>query len=370
MSKKHFSWLLVVTIVVAVLVVLIPGKTGNENVFESRLLLPNLAEQVNNLDEVRIINAGDTAAVSLQRKDDQWVVDQAAAYPANWEMVRNLLRNLAQAQIVENKTANPEYYSRLGVEDVAQADATGVKVVFGGVADIPSIIVGKNAQGRDGQYVRLGNSDQSALIGSQLEVPATAQQWLEREIIDVPSSEVVEFEITHADGETISASKVSADDADFVLHAIPDGREISSAWTVNQVGGALAALQLDSVRKADEIDWTDAVVFSLLTADGVRVQAQLTATENESWIGLTASAHLSAQSATESSPDVHTEDGAEDGQEAAPPDMAVADAGSASVNRAETINQRVSGWAYQIPSYKYDAMIKRMEDMLKSLEES
>jgi hypothetical protein len=34
--------------------------------------------------------------------------------------------------------------------------------------------------------------------------------------------------------------------------------------------------------------------------------------------------------------------------------------------RAETINQRASGWAYRIPKYKYDAMTKRMNDLLKA----
>ena len=43
MSKKHFSWLLAITVIVAILVLLVPGKTAKENLFESRKLLPDLA---------------------------------------------------------------------------------------------------------------------------------------------------------------------------------------------------------------------------------------------------------------------------------------------------------------------------------------
>ena len=38
--------------------------------------------------------------------------------------------------------------------------------------------------------------------------------------------------------------------------------------------------------------------------------------------------------------------------------------------RAAAVNERVSGWAYRIPKYKYDAMTKRMEDLLKETDES
>ena len=39
-------------------------------------------------------------------------------------------------------------------------------------------------------------------------------------------------------------------------------------------------------------------------------------------------------------------------------------------SRVDEINSRVAGWAYQIPSYKADQMKKRVEDLLKSEEES
>jgi hypothetical protein len=47
MSKKHFSSLLLVTAVVAVLIMLMPGKTSKESTFQKPRLLPDLAEQVN-----------------------------------------------------------------------------------------------------------------------------------------------------------------------------------------------------------------------------------------------------------------------------------------------------------------------------------
>jgi hypothetical protein len=34
--------------------------------------------------------------------------------------------------------------------------------------------------------------------------------------------------------------------------------------------------------------------------------------------------------------------------------------------RAETINKRVTGWAYRIPEYTFDSMTRRKDDLLQS----
>ena len=58
MSKKHFSTLLLVTVVVAVLVLLVPGKTAKQSAFQKHRLLPGLATLVNDIEYVRLTGAG------------------------------------------------------------------------------------------------------------------------------------------------------------------------------------------------------------------------------------------------------------------------------------------------------------------------
>ncbi len=48
-------------------------------------------------------------------------------------------------------------------------------------------------------------------------------------VIDLMAGEVAEARITHPDGETVTARKVSADDPDFGLVELPEGRA-SGAW--------------------------------------------------------------------------------------------------------------------------------------------
>lgn len=354
MSRKHFSLLLGVTLVVALLVLLLPGKTGRESDVARTPLLPDLQEQVNQLDWLRVTGPAETVIVTLSRGDGYWQVEEANGYRADWEQLKTLLTDLTQAEIVEAKTDNPAYYGRLGVADVNQPDAGGVLIEFAEPSGLPALIVGNRSEGRDGHYVRLQDAAQSVLIDRSLEVPRDRMAWLEKEIVHVADSEVVEVELLHADGERVVARKASADDENFALQGIPEGREVQSAWSVNSLANGLASLTLDAVVPDTEIDWSGSERFGLVTADGLRMDAELVAVESVAddeasetahWIRLQAGLY---QTAVESGVTPPEEEAAETRE------------------RAETINLRVSGWAYRIPKYKYDAMTKRLNDLLKA----
>lgn len=378
MSRKHFSLLLIVTLAVAVVVLLLPGRTGHESGMARATFMPDLQAEVNALDWLRIRGPGDRVVATLQRSGDHWQVEEANGYRADWERLRGLLADLAQAEIVEPKTDNPAYYSRLGVEDVDAPDASGLEIEFAESTGLPAVIVGKRAEGREGCYVRRADSAASALIDRNLELPATTADWLETDIVDIPDSEVVEVDIQHPDGERVVARKVSADDEHFQLEDMPEGREIRSAWTVDSLANALSSLTLEAVRPQAELNWDGALQFAVVTADGLRVDASLIDVGNEAaadadgsdadaaapgeyWIRLQAGLYQTAldRAVQESVAGEPGDDMAAESGETVDP-----------AERARTINARVEGWAYRIPKYKFDAMNKNMADLLKALPEA
>ena len=351
MNKRHFSTLLLVTAVVALLVLLVPGKTSKESAFQKHRLLPGLATLVNDIEHVQLTGAGGVTIATLNRRDGKWLVAESSDYRADWTVLRQLLSDLAAAEVIEGKTSNPELYSRLGVEDVDGPDAAGVLIGFAEETGLPSLIAGNKAQGREGQYVRLSGSEQSVLIDRALTVPGDMQQWLDREIIDVQEGELVEVSVTHPDGEQILLQKVSADDADFELQGIPGDREIKSNYTVNSIAGSMASLRLDAVVPASDIDWSDAVNVSLLTADSLQVSVKLVPVEDQHWISLSASVYQPAGSGEPVTTDTET------------------DAPLEPAERVSRINDRVAGWAYRIPQSKAGLLTKRMDDLLVAPEE-
>ena len=379
MSRKHFSWLLVATLLVGVVVFLLPGPTGKESEFDVQPLFPGLAGQVNDIDLVRVIGPGEETIATLQRKDDAWVVDEFGGYPADWAELKTVLAALAQARVVEQKTANPDYFDRLGVEDISSEDSTATLLRLGADDAAMSVLIGDSAEGRDGQYVRLEGGDRALLIDQPLNLPTAGKDWLQREIIDIADSEVVEVNIRHANGESLAALKTSADDDDFVLQGIPEGREVLSAWSVNNLASALSNLQLDDVTREDQVEFSGASQFSLLTADGLEIKAEIVTVDEQHWLRLNAAVREVEVVETEKEESSDPENpgpgelAAGEGQaDESPEDAADTqdDPEAETRLRAENINQRVSGWAYAIPAYKAEIMNKRMADVLKTLPEA
>ena len=130
--KRSFAYLAVVTLAALVVLFFIaPGDRPSSDVTADALLLPGLAEQVNDVNRIEIVKAGSNTVATLRKGEQQWRVDQMGGYRADWSKIQALLAALAQARVIEAKTDKPEYYSRLGVEDISAEDAGGVLVNFG-----------------------------------------------------------------------------------------------------------------------------------------------------------------------------------------------------------------------------------------------
>ena len=97
MSKKHFSFLLILTMVVALLAaLLVPERTSDDPDANLGPLFPLADTWVNDVEWLRIVSV--EGELRLTRRDAQWQVDALAGYPADWERLRTLLADLAQAE--------------------------------------------------------------------------------------------------------------------------------------------------------------------------------------------------------------------------------------------------------------------------------
>jgi hypothetical protein len=329
MSKRHFSILLLISLAVALAVFLIPSRTSRDASAEPSVYMPELAAMVNDIERIRITTNGGSEVVTLERGEGGWSVREFTAYGADWSVLKPLLADLSQAEVQEVKTSNPEYYDRLGVEDPLSEGSESTLIEFPDDESIPAVIVGNQAQGREGRYLRRQSESRSVLVDRTITIPLDSKGWLEREIVDIPDAEVVTVRISHGDGETIEISRVDTTVNDFALDAIPEGRKTKSAYAVNQLASSLSSLALDGVAPVDDVSWEGAIGLTVITESGLQVDARLVEDEEHRWLRLEAS-----------------------GDEA-----------------ADAINQRVTAWAYQIPLYKFDAINKRMEDLLAEVEE-
>lgn len=358
--KRSFLYLAALT-VVAILVVTFTGPGGTPvNSTEQALLVPELSKQINDVDRVEITAAGNNVVATMVKSGNSWQLVQMGGYRADWQKLRTMLADLAQARVVENKTDKPEYYARLGVEDIAGADAGGVLVKLSVADETTGILVGKVAQGRPGQYVRLENVAASALVDREVDVYTEALDWADTTIVDINASEVAEVEIIHPGGERVFVTRISADQTDFDFVGLPEGRETRSSWAVNSLGSVFSMLRMDSVRPQDSVDWSNAVSMRLLMFSGVEIMADMVEVDDEYLLRLKAG-HPAANVVHEPSQENEIPTEQQEIEKQAADDVA---------KTVEDINQRVSGWLYAIPKHKYDTMVSKPEDLLKPLEQS
>lgn len=323
-------------------------------------LLPALESALNDVERVTVTKAGGTTVATIERGDDTWTVAEKDGYTADVARLRQALVALAEARIVEQKTANPDLYDRLGVEDVSAASAAGIAIDLEGGGDWPTIVLG-DAEGSEYRYVRLANAATSYMIDKNPNVPRETVDWLERLVVDLDGSRVREVRIEHPGGARLVLRKPDAGTTDFTVENIPEGRELLYAGVANAVGNALRNLRFEDVAPAAalEPDPDQVVNVEYRTFDGLVVEIEGIEQDDEHWIRLTARAET--DEAADGDEDAAGDAGGDEAGQAADADTG----GSEAAAEAARINARVGGWRYRIASYQYDPITRRMSDLLK-----
>ncbi len=393
MNRKTLIGLAVATAVALAIAVMLrfsqqPRSSGDEG-RPSEALAPALVGHVNDVDKLVVTGAGGKVLATLVRGDGGWTLQEKGGYAVDTGKLRAFLLKLAESKRLEPKTADAARHVALGVEDVAAADAKGVLVELGGLAQPFRLIVGESSTRGGNTFVRFADEAQSWLASGLLAPEKTAADWLARDLVDIDAARVAEVELTAADGSSVKISKAAEGDADFTLAGIPKGREAASAYAINSLAGALDGVRFDDVvptsdspapasaRKARYATF-DGLVVDVVAweADG-KHYARYVATLDDARAASHAQS-AAAAAATPKAPAAGGEDDAKPGAahaEAAPapaPESAAATDAQSRLARIRdevaALQRRFDGWTFVVPAYKYATLDKSLNDLLKPVE--
>ncbi len=341
---------LAVALVALVLLAIFGERDGTPSAGSGNRLVPGLEDALGELERVTVVKANGETVATLERRPDNWIVTDKHGYVASATKLRQALTGLAEARVLEQKTANPELYDRLGVEDVAGAAAAGVSVTLTAPGrDLPTIVLG-NAEGARYRYARRADEAQSFLIDRNPDFPRAAAQWVDSVIVDVRGDRVRQVTITHADGEVVRLSKAGPELTNFDVAAIPAGRELSYPGVANVSANALRELALEDVEPAAANPAVDPTIVEYRTFDGLVVRVTGVKRNDESWVSVEASVDAEQAAAAAA---------------AAPAEPAATTAPDPAAEAAR-INAKVGGWRYKIAGFQYDQMTRRMADLLEA----
>jgi dipeptidyl aminopeptidase/acylaminoacyl peptidase len=356
-------------------------------------LVGGLSAALNDVVKVRIVEAGNKTAVTLDRVSDGWTVAERGGYAADIPKVRETLIKLAEAKLNEGKTANPERHALVGVEDVAKAEAKGMRVELEGKINAKVVVGNFSTQG-SGTFVRRNDEAQAWLANGNLVLDRDASNWLAKDLLDIGSARIMSVTLGR-EGESFVVAKTSPEQENFALERIPPGREVLSEFEANGIASVLAGLRFDDVVKAETVvaEPGSSISARFATFDGLVVHVTGFTAGGRNFVSLNAevdagradiaakAAQLNAVADYNADQKAEAADSAASGDaaatrseppEPASPPQAVADPDTFVAaerklvdEEAAKLNRRVSGWAYVLPAFKYANINKRLEDLLK-----
>ncbi|MDH3690544.1 MAG: DUF4340 domain-containing protein [Gammaproteobacteria bacterium] len=363
------------TLAVLVIVVIAAAIwTQREPISETKqggTLFPELMGQINSANKLKGKTNQDTFTVV--REDNQWVVQEKSGYPADSEKLRKFIIGLAELKRLEPKTSNPELYQKLDLQDVDEAGAKSLQVTVEGENGdaLVNLIVGKEASSAGSTeskywYVRIPNEKQAWLVQGSLPIDKQANEWLDREILQLTRDRVHEVRVQHADGETVVIRRENGDETDYILVDQPEGTVVDSQWGINTIATTFAELTLEDVAPVSVIEKESDSEFvaEIKAFDGLQVELEATKVADQMYVVL----HASVSSAIPNRlSEVDQSDGA--GGESASPTGAEDD--NMSIRQeAESLNARWQGWAYIIPEYAVSNLAVRKEELIKANEQA
>jgi hypothetical protein len=269
---------------------------------------------------------GDGSHATLKHDGNRWILAERD-YPADTGQVRKLLLDLASLKAEEQKTADPALYSKLGVADPTAAATTSIGVDIDLQGKTQRLIVG-NTSGTQSVYVRVAGQAHSLLASPQLAPDADPRHWLDRSVLDLAPDQVSAIDIKMQGSPDYSIKRSAAGaSSDFVVSPIPKGRKLADPSAPASQAAALAALQLDDVRKAGTVAATAQAIFQ--TRDGLRLT--IAGIKDGELRYITVAANATAPVAQD---------------------------------RARDLNARLAGWEFELPGYRYDGLFKPLEQLL------
>lgn len=309
-----------------------------------------------------LVVAAKGKTITVYAKDGTWVVKEMADYPADPALVQKALFALLELRPHEAKTKDPNRLAKLELEDPKGKDAQSkqltVKDKDGKV--LADIVVGKSNTtnvilGKEMVYVRKAGDNQAWLAEGDPSLKDAVLDWVKRNVIDVDVERIAAVATKNAkDEDVLLLAKAKADDKDFTIKNLPEGRTPKEARTISYVAESLDNVMLEDVRKAADIDFAKNGVGSgaWRTFDGLVVKVRMAEQDKKFWVTLTA--EVDEEALLKEKPKAGSK---------------LKDAETVRKEAAE-INTRVRGWAYHLPSTSSRFMQYKIDDVSEAPKEA
>ena len=302
-------------------------QSNKEIESQDSLLLPRLKENLALLTRVEIKSSSNL--FTLLKEEGGWVLAEKDAYPVDFQGLSILLKGLAGARLIEKKTSKPENFGSLKLMDISNEDSESI-LVTGFAPDYEfAVLVGKQALGREGQFIRMSGHNQAWLIDEEFEISGDVTTWLDPIIINVDSEQVVRVEQFDPQGSLQFAIErsagIEAQDGEpvFTLSDIPSGSSLKYPSITDELARSLVNVRFTDVSLHQPSRWQSPARMQFSLVDGGAIAVAAEKIDGTNWLHLTVS---------------DTSEGKEN----------------------------TASWDYEVSSYVFEDYTKELDDLLES----
>jgi hypothetical protein len=348
---------------------------------EGTLLFP--AAQARAADVAKVVIRKGSQTLSFNRLETpvaigpkqtaSWGVSEKDNYPALDDKLRTLVRGVLNARTIESKTSNPEWYTKLGVEDPTLTDPapTGHLVTLLDASNQPiaSLILGKKQDAANWDpakavtYVRIEGEVQSHAIRDSFIIATEPIDWIPRQPVELAGDRFHTVRIERPASQPIDIERPLPMVENYVLKQLPPGRRVADALPTRTTLVALASLSVEDVAKVETIDFANAITSTFSTFDGVLYTARTILKDGKGWTNITVAFDQSRLVPTTPAP---APGGDEAAATKAKEEAAALDARRTedAAKEAAQLNTRLAKWAFQVPEALAKQLTPTLEDLL------
>lgn len=275
-SFYKLSIISVISLIIAAGVwILAPEQTTEK--FFGTLLFPDLMNRLNEIEAVSIEHENKTLTFTRD-SDGGWTLMENG-YPANKNRIRNTLIELSRLEKIEPKTALPEFYPDLQVEDISAKGAKSYLLTLLNAEGQPltSLLIGKRTSGvawnGQGYFIRFPNERQSWLVRGNIDITGSARTWLSTKILPLTAERISSVTIVDRTKKREIVYKRLSASSPLSVSFMSDAYFKTSSDFIEMMEKALTAFSFEDVseRPADLAQQTPSFSFMIETNDGLDI---------------------------------------------------------------------------------------------------
>src|SRR5262249_619038 len=214
MKRKQIIILLVLVAIICAIGLFLQKRSQSEWAQSSASAAKILDFPIN--DVARVVIRGANGHVNIAKKNDLWVVEEKADYPANFERASKLIRQLWELHPVQELNVGQSQFSRLELVEPGtsqhssavanQGDKRGTVVELKDKdgKTLAELVAGKQnlRKGEEprqfpmpmGRYVLASQTGKVALVSQTIDVDTKPESWLKRDFIKIENPESIAFQ--------------------------------------------------------------------------------------------------------------------------------------------------------------------------------